>query len=121
MTLKSIPIWLRARQFFVHCLGGCAARDDRLAIAGSVAVIALQGCTDHAGRSDRLLAGPRIVPLCAPRLYLFRDWRHGTDEPGDVDYPIAKPEYITAFCVAQIRRAIIVGCVVIGNCCGPLT
>ena len=60
-----------------------------------------------------------LFPYARPDSFLWRDWRKGTEEPeGDVDYPIANAEYMAAYCVAQLRRAIVVGCVVLGVAAG---
>ena len=60
-----------------------------------------------------------LFPYARPDSFLWRDWRKGTEEPeGDVDYPVAKAEYMAAYCVAQLRRAIVVGCVVLGVAAG---
>ena len=60
-----------------------------------------------------------LFPYARPDSFLWRDWRKGTDEPeGDVDFPIAKADYMAAYCVAQLRRAIVVGCVVLGVAAG---
>lgn len=59
-----------------------------------------------------------LFPYSRPDGYLMRDWRYGTDEPeGDVDYPIAGP-YHRAFCASMLRRAVIVGAVVVGVALG---
>ena len=59
-----------------------------------------------------------IFPYARPDSYLERDWRHGTDEPeGDADYRVTD-DYIVPFCVAMLRRAIIVGAVVVGVALG---
>ena len=55
-----------------------------------------------------------LFPYARPDSYLRKDWRLGTDEPeDDADYPVC-PNYWREFCTAQIRRAIVVGCVVLG-------
>ena len=59
-----------------------------------------------------------LFPYARPDGYLVRDWRHGTDEPvGDVDYPVVQA-YIRVFTAAMLRRAIVVGCVVLGIAAG---
>ena len=59
-----------------------------------------------------------LVPYARPDSYLERDWRHGTDEPeGDADYRITEG-YIVPFCLAMLRRAIVVGTVVVGVALG---
>ena len=121
MTLKtSFPIWLRAPRNSIFILLAIAllalialvSPVQLPVVAYKAALITLAAVLGY--WLDRVL-----FPYARPDSYLFRDWRHGTDEPvGDVDFPVAKPEYIRAFCVAQIRRAIIVGCVVIGVAAG---
>ena len=59
-----------------------------------------------------------LFPYARPDSYLKKDWRYGSEEPeGDADYPVCAA-YSREFCVAQIRRAIIVGAVVIGVALG---
>ena len=121
MTLKtSFPIWLRAPRNSIFILLAIAllalialvSPVQLPVVAYKAALITLAAVLGY--WLDRVL-----FPYARPDSYLFRDWRHGTDEPvGDVDFPVAKPEYIRAFCVAQIRRAIIVGSVVIGVAAG---
>lgn len=121
MTLKdSIPLWLRAPRsslFLVLALLLLAV----IAVVSPVqlpvvlykaALIALAAVIGY--WLDRAL-----FPYARPDSYLWRDWRKGSDEPeGDVDYPIANPEYMAAYCAAQLRRAIVVGCVVLGVAAG---
>lgn len=59
-----------------------------------------------------------LFPYARPDSYLAQDWRHGTDEPeGDADYRVAD-DYFLPFAVAMLRRAIIVGAVVVGVALG---
>lgn len=59
-----------------------------------------------------------LFPYARPDSYLQRDWRLGTEEPEyEADYPVA-PNYWGEFCTAQIRRALIVGCVILGLATG---
>jgi len=59
-----------------------------------------------------------LFPYARPDGYLVRDWRYGTDEPeGDVDFPVVLA-YIRVFTAAMIRRALIVGAVVLGVAAG---
>lgn len=59
-----------------------------------------------------------LFPYARPDSYLARDWRLGTDEPEDVaDYTVV-PNHMPAFCVALIRRAVIVGAVILGMAAG---
>ncbi|MBU1352115.1 MAG: putative holin [Gammaproteobacteria bacterium] len=59
-----------------------------------------------------------LFPYARPDGYLHHDWRYGTEEPeGDVDYPVVQG-YIRVFTAAMLRRAIVVGCVVLGMAAG---
>ena len=59
-----------------------------------------------------------LFPYARPDGYLLRDWRHGTEEPEfEADYPVLA-EHVLPFCVAMLRRAIIVGAVVVGVALG---
>lgn len=59
-----------------------------------------------------------LFPYARPDSYLERDWRHGTDEPeNDADFRVV-PGYVRPFCTAMLRRAVIVGAVVIGVALG---
>jgi hypothetical protein len=59
-----------------------------------------------------------LFPYSRPDSYLVRDWRKGTDEPEfDADYPVVHV-YMQAFCAAMLRRACIVGAVVVGVALG---
>lgn len=59
-----------------------------------------------------------LFPYARPDGFLVRDWRYGTEEPeGDVDYPVVQG-YIRVYTAAMLRRAIVVGCVVLGIAAG---
>ncbi|WP_314972660.1 putative holin [Comamonas testosteroni] len=59
-----------------------------------------------------------LYPYARPDSYLERDWRHGTDEADfDVDYRIV-PGHHWVFCAAMIRRAMVVGAVVLAVALG---
>lgn len=59
-----------------------------------------------------------LYPYARPDSYLELDWRHGTEEPAfDADYRIV-PGYHWVFCAAMLRRAIIVGAVVLAVALG---
>ncbi len=121
MTLKDhIPLGLRAPRsslFLVLAVLLLAAiamiKPDNLPVVlYKAALIALAAVIGY--WLDRAL-----FPYARPDSFLWRDWRKGTDEPeGDVDYPIANTEYLAAYCTAQLRRAIVVGCVVLGVAAG---
>lgn len=121
MALKShIPLWLRAPRnslfvlLAVVLLAAIAvAKPVQLPVvvykAALVALAAVMGYW-----LDRAL-----FPYARPDSFLWRDWRKGTDEPeGDVDFPIANTDYMPAYCTAQLRRAIVVGAVVLGVAAG---
>jgi hypothetical protein len=55
-----------------------------------------------------------FFPYARPDSYLLRDWTFGSaDIENGVDYPVA-PDHQWAFCAAMLRRAIVVGAVVLG-------
>lgn len=59
-----------------------------------------------------------LYPYARPDSYLETNWRDGTDEPMfDADFRIV-PGYERAFCAAMLRRAIIVGAVVLAVALG---
>lgn len=121
MSLKShIPLWLRAPRNSLFLLVAVlllavivAVYPDKFAVVVyKAALIALAAVIGY--WLDRAL-----FPYARPDSFLWRDWRKGTDEPeGDVDYPVAGNNYMAAYCVAQLRRAIVVGCVVLGVAAG---
>lgn len=121
MSLKShIPLWLRAPRNSLFLLLAAAL----LAVIALVSPVQLPVVLYKAA----LVALAAVIgywldralfPYARPDSFLWRDWRKGTDEPeGDVDYPVANIEYMAAYCVTQIRRAIIVGAVVLGVAAG---
>ena len=120
MTLsKHIPIWLRAPRNILW-LAVAVLLLAVIAVVSPVqlpvvlyktALIALAAVLGY--WLDRAL-----FPYARPDSYLKKDWRFGTQEPeGDADYPVCEA-YSREFCVAQIRRAIIVGAVVVGLAMG---
>jgi hypothetical protein len=121
MSLKShIPLWLRAPRNSLFLLLAIAllaviavARPEQLpVVAYKAALVALAAVMGY--WLDRTL-----FPYARPDSYLWRDWRKGTDEPeGDVDFPIADVAYMPAFCAALLRRALVVGGVVLGVAAG---
>lgn len=59
-----------------------------------------------------------LFPYARPDGYLSKDWRLGTFEPeGDVDYPVVLG-YHGVYRTAQLRRAIVVGAVVLAAAVG---
>ena len=59
-----------------------------------------------------------LFPYARPDSYLERDWRRGTTEPeGDADFRVVSG-YEPVFMAAMLRRAVVVGCVVIGVAMG---
>lgn len=56
-----------------------------------------------------------LFPYARPDSYLERDWRFGTEEPeGDADFRVVAG-YERVFATALIRRAIVVGAVIVGS------
>ena len=121
MSLKShIPLWLRAPRNSLFLLLAVLL----LAVIALVSPVQLPVVLYKAA----LIALAAVIgywldralfPYARPDSFLWRDWRKGTDEPeGDVDFPIAHADYLSAYCAAQLRRAIVVGCVVLGVAAG---
>ena len=120
MTLKDhIPIWLRAPRsslfivlaVLLLALIAVVSPVQLPVVLYKAALIALAAVIGY--WLDRAL-----FPYARPDSYLKKDWRFGTQEPeGDADYPVCAA-YSREFCVAQIRRAVIVGAVVLGLAMG---
>lgn len=119
MSLKSIPLWLRAPRTTLWILAAVVllylifkVAPQQLPVAlYKVSLIALAVVLGY--WVDRAL-----FPYARPDSYLEKDWRLGTREPvNDADYPVCS-RYWREFCTSQIRRAIIVGCVVLGMAMG---
>lgn len=110
-----IPAWLRAPRsttwlllaaVLLTCIA-LVAPAQLPVVLYKAALLALAGVLAY--WLDRVL-----FPYARPDGYLVRDWRYGTDEPvGDVDYPVVSG-YNIVFAAAMLRRAIVVGCVVLG-------
>lgn len=114
-----IPLWLRAPRnslfllLAVLLLAAIAivAPPQLPVVLYKAALIALAAVLGY--WLDRVL-----FPYARPDGYLQTDWRHGTDEPQyEADYPVV-PDHRVEFCVSQIRRAIVVGFVVLGVAAG---
>lgn len=59
-----------------------------------------------------------LFPYARPDGFLERDWRFGTDEPQfNVDYRVVKG-YETVYALAMLRRAVLVGVVIVGIALG---
>ena len=119
MKFQSIPLWLRAPRNTLWLVAAMVllfliykVSPQQLPVAlYKVFLIALAVVIGY--WVDRAL-----FPYARPDSYLEKDWRLGTFEPEkDADYPVC-PQYWREFCTAQIRRAIIVGCVVLGMAMG---
>ena len=119
MKFQSIPLWLRAPRNTLWLLAAMVllflihkVSPQQLPVAlYKVFLIALAVVIGY--WIDRAL-----FPYARPDSYLQKDWRLGTFEPEkDADYPVCH-EYWREFCTAQIRRAIIVGCAVLGMAMG---
>ena len=121
MSLKPhIPLWLRAPRnslflLLAVLLLACIAAVSPVQLPVVLYKAALVMLAAVIGYwLDRAL-----FPYARPDSFLWRDWRRCSDEQeGDVDYPIASPLYMTAYCVAQLRRAAVVGCVIFGMAAG---
>ena len=121
MTLKDhIPIWLRAPRsslfivlaVLLLALIAVVSPVQLPVVLYKAALISLAAVLGY--WIDRSL-----FPYARPDSYLWRDWRKGTDEPeGEADFPVADEAYMAAFCAAQLRRAVVVGCVVLGTAAG---
>ena len=119
MTFKTIPLWLRAPRNFVWILAAIVllflifkVSPQQLPVAlYKASLIALAAVLGY--WLDRAL-----FPYARPDSYLQKDWRLGTVEPEhDADYPVCSASW-REFCTSQIRRAIVVGCVVLGMAMG---
>jgi hypothetical protein len=121
MSLKTqIPLWLRAPRNALFTLLAAALLAAIAALAPvQLPVVLYKACLIALAAVMGYWLDRALFPYARPDSYLWRDWRLGTDEPeGDVDYPLASTDYVAAFCVAQLRRAVIVGAVVIGIAVG---
>ena len=117
MSLKPyIPLWLRAPRGSVFLL-------IALALLAAIAVVSPRQLPVVLYKAALITLAAwlgywldrSLFPYARPDSYLWRDWRKGTDAlEGDADFPLADAGYMAAFCVAQVRRAIVVACVVLG-------
>ena len=120
MRLKdSIPMWLRGPRSSIWLLAAIALLGVMALLSPAQLPVALYKASLIALAAvlgywlDRAL-----FPYARPDGYLRRDWRYGSDEPeGEVDYPVMEC-HMRAFCTAQMRRAIVVGAVVLGVAVG---
>ncbi len=119
MSLKSIPLWLRAPRNSLWILAALAllllifkvSPQQLPVVLYKASLVALAVVIAY--WIDRAL-----FPYARPDSYLQKDWRLGTKEPEhDADYPVCHA-YVREFCSAQIRRAIVVGCVVLAMALG---
>lgn len=115
----TIPLWLRAPRntlwlllaVLLLLLIGLISPVQLPVVLYKAALIALAAVLGY--WLDRAL-----FPYARPDGYLQRDWRYGSEEPeGDADFPVVA-HHMHAFCTAMIRRAIVVGMVVIGVALG---
>jgi hypothetical protein len=119
MNSSVIPLWLRASRNFLW-LAIAAVLLILIAITSpaqlpvvlyKASLIALAAVLGY--WLDRA-----FFPYARPDGYLVRDWRRGTGQPeGDADFPVVAA-YMPAFCHAMIRRAVVVGAVIIGVALG---
>lgn len=120
MTLKDyIPAWLRAPRTSTWLLLAAlllvaiavAAPAQLPVVLYKASLVALAAVLGY--WLDRAL-----FPYARPDGFLVRDWRYGTNEPyGDVDYPVVVG-YATIYSQAMLRRAIVVGAVVLALALG---
>ena len=114
-----IPLWLRAPRnslFLVLAvvLLACIAVVSPVQLPVALYKLTLIALAAVIGYwLDRALG-----PYARPDSYLERDWRRGTNEPeGDADFRVVSG-YELVFTAAMLRRAVVVGCVVIGVAMG---
>lgn len=117
---QSIPVWLRAPRnslwlvIAALLLAAIAVLSPKQlpVVLYKAALIALAAVLGY--WLDRAL-----FPYARPDGYLHRDWRRnsGPVPDGEVDYPIV-PAYARVYCAAMMRRALVVGAVVIGVALG---
>jgi hypothetical protein len=116
---ESIPLWLRAPRnslWFIAALVLLAL----IALVSPVqlpvvlykaALVALAAVMGY-------LLDRALFPYARPDGYLQRDWRFGSDEPQfAADYPVVKG-YEHVYAAAMLRRAVLVGVVVLGIALG---
>lgn len=119
MNSSAIPLWLRASR---HSLWLAIA----LVLLVVLAIISPVQLPVLAYKAAQIALAAvlgywldrALFPYARPDGYLDRDWRLGTTAPeGDADFPIV-PDYQTPFCIAMLRRAIVIAAVVIGVALG---
>ena len=120
MSFKSsIPLWLRAPRSSLFLLIAAAL----LAVIAMVSpaqlpVVLYKAALISLAAVLGYWLDRALFPYARPDSYLERDWRLGTDEPeGDVDYPVVAG-YARIFTAAMLRRALVVGCVILGVASG---
>lgn len=121
MTLKtSIPLWLRApRSTLLVLLAGLLLAVIAVVSPVQLPVVLYKAALVALAAVLGYWVDRALFPYARPDAYLWRDWRCGSDEPeGEADYPVVNADYMAAFCVAQLRRAVVVGCVVLGVAAG---
>lgn len=115
----SIPLWLRAPRNTLWLIAAAVLLAGISLVApAQLPVVLYKAVLIALAAVLAYWLDRALFPYARPDSYLEQDWRLGTDEPvDDADYPIVE-RYLVAFCVAQLRRAIIVGAVVIGVAMG---
>lgn len=120
MVLKeTIPVWLRAPRNSLWLVAAILL----LAVIAIVSPVQLPVVLYKAAMIALAVVlgywvDRALFPYARPDGYLRRDWRFGTEEPQDeVDYEVV-PNYGRVFGTAMLRRAIIVGTVVVGFALG---
>lgn len=114
-----IPAWLRGPRTTTWLLLAVALLIGIAAIAPQqLPVVLYKACLIALAVVLSYWLDRALFPYARPDGYLVRDWRYGTDEPvGDVDYPVVVG-YTSVFAAAMLRRAIVVGCVVLAVAVG---
>lgn len=115
-----IPAWLRAPRTTTWLLLAAIllAAVAIFAPSNQLPVVLYKACLVSLAAVLGYWLDRALFPYARPDGYLVRDWRFGTEEPeGDVDYPVVQ-SYIRVFTAAMHRRAIVVGCVVLGVAAG---
>ncbi len=115
----TIPLWLRAPRnslwivlaTVLLALIAVVSPVQLPVVLYKVALIALAAVLGY--WLDRAL-----FPYARPDSFLIRDWRYGTEAPeGAADFPVVG-DHMRAYCTAMMRRAVIVGSVIVGVAMG---
>ncbi len=120
MTLSNtIPLWLRApRNSLWLVLAACLLAVIALVSPVQLPVVLYKAALIALAAVLGYWLDRALFPYARPDSFLQRDWRYGTEEPqGDADFPVVA-SHMLAYCTALLRRALVVGAVVIGVAMG---